>query len=260
MLGIYAVIYDEQGNEVEPGSGRGGNICITNPWPGFMQTIWGDPDRFVETYFRKYNKDPDSKDWRDWPYFAGDGATQSADGYFRIVGRVDDVINVAGHRLGTKELESAALTVEAVGEAAAVPAYDELKGRVPEMYVSLKPGFEAADVEAQVKQTIAQVIGPIARPTHVWVSQDLPKTRSGKIMRRVIAAISNFMDVGDTPTLANPEVVEEVRIQSRPPRPKRDRYLRASQRGPGGAGSFRGRVVTAALALSTAPRVEDSGY
>ena len=213
VLGIYPIILDEEGNEVEPGSGRGGNICITNPWPGFMQTIWGDPDRFVETYFRKYNKDPDSKDWRDWPYFAGDGATQAADGYFRIVGRVDDVINVAGHRLGTKELESAALTVEAVGEAAAVPAYDELKGRVPEMYVSLKPGFDPTKVEDQVKQAISQVIGPIARPTHVWVSEDLPKTRSGKIMRRVIAAISNFMDVGDTTTLANPEVVEEVRLQ-----------------------------------------------
>ena len=212
VLGIYPVIYDDDGNEVEAGSGRGGNICIRNPWPGFMQTIWGDPERFIDTYFRKYNKDPDSKDWRDWPYITGDGAMQAADGYFRIVGRVDDVINVAGHRLGTKELESAALTVEAIGEAAAVPAYDEVKGRVPEMYVSLKPGFEAStDVEAQVKRAIAQIIGPIARPAHVWVSSDLPKTRSGKIMRRVIASISNFMDVGDTTTLANPEVVEQIR-------------------------------------------------
>ena len=214
VLGIYPVIFDEDGNEVEAGSGKGGNICISNPWPGFMQTIWGDPERFIDTYFRKYAKDPNSKDWRDWPYLTGDGATQGADGYFRIVGRVDDVINVAGHRLGTKELESATLTVEAVGEAAAVPAYDELKGRVPEMYVSLKPGFDATDeVEAQVKQAISQVIGPIARPSHVWVTKDLPKTRSGKIMRRVIAAVSNFMDVGDTTTLANPEVVEEVRLQ-----------------------------------------------
>ena len=143
MLGIYPVIYDEEGNEVEAGSGRGGNICISNPWPGFMQTIWGDPERFVDTYFSKYCKDPNSKDWRDWPYFAGDGAMQAADGYFRIVGRVDDVINVAGHRLGTKELESAALTVEEIGEAAAVPAYDEIKGRVPEIFVSLKPGFKS---------------------------------------------------------------------------------------------------------------------
>ena len=206
------MILDEDGNEVEPGSGKGGNICIRNPWPGFMQSIFGDPDRFVETYFEKYCKDPNSKDWRDWPYVTGDGAMEAADHYFRIVGRVDDVINVAGHRLGTKELESAALTVESVGEAAAVPAYDELRGRVPEMYVSLKPGFDPATVEDDVKNAIRQIIGPIARPAHVWVADDLPKTRSGKIMRRVIAAISNFMDVGDTTTLANPEIVEEVRV------------------------------------------------
>ena len=140
-LGIFPVILDDDGNKVEPGSGRAGNICISNPWPGFMQTVWGDPDRFVATYFEKYRKDPNSTDWRDWPYVTGDGAMQAADGYFRIVGRVDDVINVAGHRLGTKELESAALTVEAVSEAAAVPAYDELKGRVPEMYVSPQAGL-----------------------------------------------------------------------------------------------------------------------
>ena len=211
-LGIVPVIFDEDRNEMEPGSGKAGNICITRPWPGMMQTVWGDPDRFVETYFRKYNSDPDSKDWRDWPYFTGDGATQSADGYYRIVGRVDDVINVAGHRLGTKELESAALTVEAVSEAAAVPAVDELRGRVPEMYISLKPGYEdSQEVVDEVKGAIATIIGPIARPAHVWVSADLPKTRSGKIMRRVTAAISNFVDVGDTTTLANPEVVEEIR-------------------------------------------------
>ena len=171
-LGIRPLILDEDGNEVEPGSGKAGNICISNPWPGFMQTVWGDPDRFIATYFAKYNKDPDSKDWRDWPYFTGDGAMQAKDGYFRIVGRVDDVINVAGHRLGTKELESAALTVEEVGEAAAVPAYDALKGRVPEVFVSLKPGYEGTeDVEAKVKQATAEIIGPIARPAHVWVTQ-----------------------------------------------------------------------------------------
>ena len=214
VLGISPVILDEEGNQVETGSGTAGNICIRNPWPGFMQTIWGDPDRFVDTYFSKYNKDPNSKDWRDWPYFAGDGAMEAEDGYFRILGRVDDVINVAGHRLGTKELESAALTVEAVGEAAAVPAYDEIRGRVPEMYISLKPGFKvSADVGNEVTQALRRIIGPIARPSYVWVTEDLPKTRSGKIMRRVIASISNFVDVGDTTTLANPEVVEEIRQQ-----------------------------------------------
>ena len=213
VLGIYPVIYDEDGNEVEAGSARAGNICISNPWPGFMQTIWGEPQRFVDTYFKKFCKNANSKDWRDWPYLTGDGAMQSEDGYYRIVGRLDDVINVAGHRLGTKELESAALTVEAVGEAAAVPAYDELRGSVPEIYVSLKPGYESSvEVEEMVKKAISQMIGPIARPAHVWVSTDLPKTRSGKIMRRVIAAISNFIDVGDTTTLANPEVVDEIRV------------------------------------------------
>ena len=111
-------------------------------------------------------------------------------------------------------MESAALTVEAVSEAAAVPAFDELKGRVPEMYVSLKPGFGAdSGVDEQVRQAISQIIGPIARPSHVWVTSDLPKTRSGKIMRRVIASISNFIDVGDTTTLSNPEIVEEIQRQ-----------------------------------------------
>src|SRR5215471_15457394 len=139
VLGIYPVILDEDGNEVPRGSGKAGNICIRNPWPGIFQTIWGQPERFVSTYYAKYNKDPGSTDWRDWPYFAGDGAVQAADGYFRILGRVDDVINVAGHRLGTKELESAALTVNEVAEAAAVPVIDDVRGRVVEMYVALKP-------------------------------------------------------------------------------------------------------------------------
>ena len=152
-LGIYPVIYDEDGDEVPKGSGKAGNICIRNPWPGIFQTIWGDPERFLSTYFRKYNTDPDSQDWHDWPYFTNDGAVQAADGYYRILGRVDDVINVAGHRLGTKEIESAALTVPEVAEAAAVPVIDDIRGRVVEVYVSLKPGFEPSkEMEDKVKQ------------------------------------------------------------------------------------------------------------
>src|SRR6516162_4558357 len=210
VLGIYPVIYDEDAHEVP--AGQAGNICIRNPWPGIFQTIWGDPDRFLDTYYRKYNKDPDSKDWHDWPYFANDGALQAADGYFRILGRVDDVINVAGHRLGTKELESATLTVPEIAEAAAVPVMDELRGRIVEMYVSLKPGF-APDkaVEQKVVRAIETIIGPIARPKHVYIVPDMPKTRSGKIMRRVLASISNTMNIGDVTTLANPEVVEDIR-------------------------------------------------
>jgi acetyl-CoA synthetase len=211
VLGVYPVIYDEDRNEIPAGSGKAGNICIRNPWPGIMQTIWGQPERFLDVYYRKYNADPDSKDWHDWPYFAGDGAVQAADGYFRILGRIDDVINVAGHRLGTKELESAALTVPEVAEAAAVPVIDDIRGRMVEMYVSLKPGVEADGMEAKVVVAIETEIGKIARPKNVWIVPDMPKTRSGKIMRRVIASVSNFADVGDVTTLANPEVVDGIR-------------------------------------------------
>ena len=212
MPGIHPVIYDENGDEVPAGSGKAGNICIRNPWPGGFQTIWGDRERFVSTYYSKYCKNTESKDWRDWPYFTGDGAMQAADGYYRILGRVDDVINVAGHRLGTKELESAGLTIEEIAEAAVVPVADDIRGRVPDMYVSLKPGFEAGPaIEAKVTGAIETIIGKIARPKHVYIVPDMPKTRSGKIMRRVLAAISNTMDIGDVTTLANPEVVELVR-------------------------------------------------
>jgi acetyl-CoA synthetase len=211
VLGIYPTVLDEDGNEVPAGSGRAGNVCIRNPWPGLMQTIWGQPERFIDVYYRKYRANPDSTDWHDWPYFAGDGATRAADGYIRILGRVDDVINVAGHRLGTKELESAALTVPEIAEAAAVPVMDDIRGRIVEMYVSVKPGVPADGIEAKVSRAIEVEIGKIARPKNVWVVADMPKTRSGKIMRRVIASVSNFADVGDTTTLANPEVVDTIR-------------------------------------------------
>ena len=211
MPGIFPVIYDEDGHEVEPGNGKAGNICIRNPWPGAFQTIWGDGERFVSTYYAKYCKDPNSKNWRDWPYFTGDAAMQAPDGYYRILGRVDDVINVAGHRLGTKELESAGLHVPEVAEAAVVPLADDIKGRVPDIYVSLRPGFEPSKkIEEAVVEAIETSIGKIARPKHVYIVPDMPKTRSGKIMRRILAAISNGRDVGDVTTLANPEVVQEI--------------------------------------------------
>jgi acetyl-CoA synthetase len=210
--GIHPVIYDEDGNEVEAGSGVAGNICIRNPWPGAFQTLWGDRQRYVSTYYAKYCKNEKSKKWQDWPYFTGDAAMQAEDGYFRILGRIDDVINVAGHRLGTKELESACLTVPAVAEASVVPLADEIKGRVPDIYISLKPEEEPSkEIEAAVIQVIETTIGKIARPKHVYIVPDMPKTRSGKIMRRVLAAISNGTDVGDVSTLANPEIVEGIR-------------------------------------------------
>ena len=209
--GIHPIVFDEEGKELPAGTGKAGNICIQNPWPGCFMTIWGDRDRFVKTYFAMYNKDPNSKDWRDWPYLTGDAAVVSADGYVRILGRIDDVINVSGHRLGTKEIESAALTVTEVAEAAVVPVAHEIKGKEPELYVSLKPGIEAsAELQQKIADAIVFQIGKIAKCKNVWIVPDMPKTRSGKIMRRVLGAISNNGDVGNVMTLANPEIVEEI--------------------------------------------------
>ena len=210
--GIHPYVLDEDGNEILPGEGKAGNICIKNPWPGGFQTVYGDRDRYIESYYGQYCKDRNSKDWRDWPYLAGDAAVVAADGYFRILGRIDDVINVSGHRLGTKEIESAALNVEELAEAAVVPVAHEVKGKEPDLYVSLKPGFEASDELAQkVSARVCEDIGKIARPRKVWIVPDMPKTRSGKIMRRVLGAISNKGDVGNVMTLANPEIVDEIK-------------------------------------------------
>jgi acetyl-CoA synthetase len=146
MPGIHTIIYDDEGNVLPKGAGKAGNICIQNPWPGAFQTIWGDRERYVQQYYERYCKDPGSKDWRDWPYLTGDAAVEAPDGYIRILGRIDDVINVSGHRLGTKEIESAALMVPEVAEAAVVPVSHEIKGKEPDLYVSLKPGFKSTTV------------------------------------------------------------------------------------------------------------------
>jgi len=139
-------------------------------------------------------------------------AVEAPDGYFRILGRIDDVINVSGHRLGTKEIESAALVVEEVAEAAVVPVAHEIKGKEPDLYVSLKPGYAASkELEKKINDTVCEEIGKIAKCRKVWIVKDMPKTRSGKIMRRVLGAISNKGDVGDVTTLANPEIVEEIK-------------------------------------------------
>ncbi|MBA7504985.1 Acetyl-coenzyme A synthetase [subsurface metagenome] len=211
MPGIYPVIFGEDGKEIEKGSGKAGNICIKRPWPGSFQTIWKDHDRYVDTYYRKYSN-LESKDYRDYYYFAGDGSVEAADGYFRILGRIDDVINVAGHRLGTKEIESSSGTNEEVAESAVVAKKDPIKGTVVDLYVALKSGFEPSrELEEKIRNKVSTDIGPIARPNKVYIVPDMPKTRSGKIMRRVLAAISNKEDVGDVTSLANPEVVEVIK-------------------------------------------------
>jgi acetyl-CoA synthetase len=210
--GIHPIVLDEDGKEIMPGEGKAGNICIKNPWPGGFQTVYGNRERYIDAYYGQYCKDRNSKDWRDWPYLAGDAAVVAADGYFRILGRIDDVINVSGHRLGTKEIESAALNVEELAEAAVVPVAHEVKGKEPDLYVSLKPGYEASEELAQkVSARVCDDIGKIARPRKVWIVPDMPKTRSGKIMRRVLGAISNKGDVGNVMTLANPEIVDEIK-------------------------------------------------
>ncbi len=212
MPGIHPIIYDDEGQVLPQGAGKAGNICIQNPWPGGFQTIWGDRERFVETYYTRYCKDPKSKRWQDWPYLTGDAAVESEDGYYRILGRIDDVINVSGHRLGTKEIESAAMTVEEVAEAAVVPVNHDIKGKEPDLYIALKPGYEASEALAKkISDAVSTEIGKIAKPRKVWIVADMPKTRSGKIMRRVLGAISNKVDEGDVTTLANPEIVESIK-------------------------------------------------
>jgi acetyl-CoA synthetase len=209
--GIHPFILDDENNEITQ-TGIAGNICIRNPWPGQFQTIWGDRQRFVDTYFAPVCRNAESKDWRDWPYLAGDAAMMAEDGYFRILGRIDDVINVSGHRLGTKEIESAALVVEEVAEAAVVPVAHEIKGKEPDLYIALKTGVKPSEELAKkISDAVCDQIGKIAKPRKVWLVPDMPKTRSGKIMRRVLGAISNRGDVGDVMTLANPEVVEEIK-------------------------------------------------
>ena len=212
LPGIDARILDDTGREVEAGSARAGNLVISRPWPGMLQTLYGDDERFIQEYWAAYS-DLESDDWRDWVYKTGDGAFLARDGYFRIVGRLDDVMNVAGHRLGTMELESAVLTVEDVSEAAVAGRRDAEKGTVPEVYVVLREGVDAEGVRERIVEAVEEEIGKFARPGGVVFVDDLPKTRSGKIMRRLLENIANDEELGDTTTLRDPSVPERIRRQ-----------------------------------------------
>ena len=211
--GVRAAVLDEQGNPVPPGGG--GFLAITRPWPAMLRTIWGDHQRYVNQYWSQWRKDV---------YYPGDGAKWDEDGYFWILGRVDDVMNVAGHRLSTMEIESALVEHPAVAEAAVVAAPHSIKGQVPVAFVILQDGqAPSAQLEQELKQKVAQVISPIARPERVVFTPDLPKTRSGKIMRRLLRDIVEGKPLGDVTTLRNPEVAEQLRevyqVQaSQPPR------------------------------------------
>jgi len=199
--GIDAKLLDGQGKEVTVG---GGYLAITSPWPGMLRTIWGDDERYRSVY------------WSRWPntYFPGDGAKRGDDGYYWILGRVDDVLNVAGHRIGTMEVESALVDHPAVAEAAVVGKAHEMKGQALAAFVTLKEGREATDaLREELKQHVAKKIGALARPDDILFSADLPKTRSGKIMRRLLKDIAEGRTLGDTTTLADPAVVARLKDQ-----------------------------------------------
>jgi len=204
LPGVRPVLVDEQGNELH-GNGVSGNLCLQGSWPGQARTILNDHERFRQTYFTMY----------PGKYFTGDGCRRDEDGYYWITGRVDDVLNVAGHRLGTAEIESALVAHEFCAEAAVVGFPHDVKGTGIYAYVLAgKPadGVPAEEIEAVLKQQVRKAIGPIATPDRIQVVVGLPKTRSGKIMRRILRKIAegNYTDLGDLQTLAEPQVVEQI--------------------------------------------------
>ena len=204
--GILADVVDLEGNSV--GANEGGYLAVRHPWPGMMRTVYGDPDRFRRTYWEHIPP----KDGQ-YVYFAGDGARCDEDGYFWVMGRVDDVINVAGHRLGTMEIESALVSHPAVAEAAVVGKPDELKGQDIVAFVTLEGTYSPSDaLLKELKQHVVQEIGAIARPGEIRFADALPKTRSGKIMRRLLRDLASGVEIsGDTSTLEDRSVLEKLR-------------------------------------------------
>jgi acetyl-CoA synthetase len=201
--GVDAAVFDEQGNEVGPGGG--GYLVLRRPWPAMLRGIHKDPDRYLETYWSRY----------PGVYFAGDGARIDEDGDFWLLGRVDDVMNVAGHRISTIEVESALVDHPAVAEAAVCGRSDSLTGQAIVAYVTLRGGEEASvEMLEELREHVAHVIGPIAKPANVVFTPELPKTRSGKIMRRLLRDVAENRPLGDTTTLADPAVVEEIKTRA----------------------------------------------
>ena len=202
--GFAATLLDAKANEIDVG---GGLLAVTKPYPSMLRTIWGDDERYVQTYFSKWPNRPDL-------YFPGDGAKRDDDGYFWILGRVDDVLNVAGHRIGTMEVESALVEHPAVAEAAVVGRTHDLKGQALAAFVTVREGFaHSPELGQELRDFVAQKIGAIARPDDILFSADLPKTRSGKIMRRLLRDIAEGRALGDMTTLADPNVVAALKEQ-----------------------------------------------
>ena len=207
LPGIVADVVDLEGNSVP--TGQGGYLAVRRPWPGMMRTVHGDPDRFRSSYWEHIRPADGS-----WLYFAGDGARRDADGYFWVMGRVDDVINVSGHRLGTMEIESALVSHPSVAEAAVVGRPDDLKGEGIVAFVTLDVGVEGdAALEAELRRHVGLEIGPIARPDIIRFTDALPKTRSGKIMRRILRSLASGQELsGDTSTLEDRSVLDQLRV------------------------------------------------
>ncbi len=202
FFGIDAAIVNEKGEEVPHGTG--GLLAIRKPWPAILRGVYGDRQRLIDTYFSRI----------EGMYFPGDGAKRDERGYFWIMGRVDDVINVSGHRLGTMEIESAVVGVEGIAEAAVVGGDHEVKGEAVYVYAISEDGYETGDeLEERVMQGVLDSIGPIAKPEEIIFTPELPKTRSGKIMRRLLENIASGDELGNTSTLRNPEVVDEIAEQ-----------------------------------------------
>lgn len=198
LPGISLEILDANGKATKEG---GGLLSITKPWPSMLRGIWGDNKRYEEVYWSKFET-----------YFAGDGASIDKDGYIKVLGRVDDVLNVAGHRIGTMELESVLVEHPTTAEAAVIGVEDELKGQAIVAFVTLKEGVsQSADLNKELTTFISHKIGPIAKPKEIYFMPDLPKTRSGKIIRRLLKALAQNQELGDLTTLANPEVIEAFR-------------------------------------------------
>jgi acetyl-CoA synthetase len=203
--GVGADVLDEAGQSVPAGSGAGGNLVLTRPWPAMSRTIWGDPQRYVQTYWSRYG---------ERVYLTGDGARRDADGYYWLLGRVDDVLNVSGHRIGTMEIESALVSHPAVAEAAVIGASDPLTGQAIVAFVTPRAGQEANDaLTADLKEHVVQSIGALARPKRIYYTAELPKTRSAKIMRRLLRDIAEGRVLGDTTTLLDPTVVASIKQQ-----------------------------------------------
>ena len=204
LPGYVAELLDDQANVIPVG---GGLLALTKPWPSMLRTIWGDDKRYVDTYFTKWKGRPDL-------YFPGDGTKRDEDGYFWILGRVDDVLNVAGHRIGTMEVESALVAHPAVVEAAVVGRSDALKGQALAAFVTLRDGQkQSPELRDELRKHVATKIGALARPDDILFSADLPKTRSGKIMRRLLRDIAEGRVLGDTTTLADPAIVAGLKEQ-----------------------------------------------